>query len=108
MMQTDIMPTRASKKIDEMEQVNGAAGLVFAQRSGQTLPDSTPTPAAALPPEPPKVKNPAAVALGMLGASKGGKARAAKLSSKQRVEIAKKAAESRWSPAQYRKENNFR
>lgn len=37
-------------------------------------------------------KDPAAVALG----KKGGKARAARLSKKQRVEIAKKAARQRW------------
>jgi len=42
-------------------------------------------------------KNPAAVALGRLGGLKGGKARAAKLSPKQRVNIAKKAAQARWS-----------
>ena len=42
-------------------------------------------------------KNPAAVALGRLGGLKGGKARAEKLSSKRRVEIAKKAAKARWS-----------
>jgi len=41
-------------------------------------------------------KNPAAVTLGRLGGLKGGKARAAKLSSKKRVEIAKKAAKARW------------
>lgn len=41
-------------------------------------------------------KNPAAVALGRLGGVKGGKARAEKLSAKQRVDIAKKAAKSRW------------
>ena len=41
-------------------------------------------------------KNPAAVALGRLGGLKGGKARAAKLSSIQRRLIAKKAAEARW------------
>ena len=46
------------------------------------------------PPEPDK-RNPAAVALGALGASKGGKARSAKLSPKKRKEIAKKAAEAR-------------
>ena len=45
--------------------------------------------------EPPQ-KNPAAVALGRLGASKGGQARAAKLSAKKRKEIAKKAAQVRW------------
>lgn len=41
-------------------------------------------------------KNPAAVALGKLGGSKGGKIRAAKLSPKRRSEIAKKAARARW------------
>jgi hypothetical protein len=42
-------------------------------------------------------KNPAAVALGKLGASKGGKARAKKLTKEQRVEIARKAAKARWA-----------
>jgi len=41
-------------------------------------------------------KNPAAVLLGRLGGLKGGKARAARLSAKQRSEIAKKAAQARW------------
>jgi hypothetical protein len=41
-------------------------------------------------------KNPAAVALGKLGGSKGGKIRAANLSAKRRSEIAKKAARARW------------
>jgi hypothetical protein len=45
-------------------------------------------------------KNPAAVALGKLGGAKGGKARAAKLSDKKRSEIAKKAAQARWSKQQ--------
>jgi hypothetical protein len=42
-------------------------------------------------------KNPAAVALGKLGGSKGGKARAANLSPEQRQEIARNAARKRWS-----------
>jgi len=42
-------------------------------------------------------KNPAAVALGRLGGLKGGKARAEKLSAKERSEIARKAAAARWS-----------
>jgi len=46
--------------------------------------------------EPPK-KNPAAVALAALGASKGGKARAKSLSSTKRKAIAKKAAKTRWA-----------
>jgi hypothetical protein len=46
--------------------------------------------------EPPQGKNPIAVAFGRLGASKGGKARAAKLSAKKRKAIAQKAARARW------------
>jgi hypothetical protein len=46
--------------------------------------------------QPKPEKNPAAVALGRLGGQKGGKARAEKLSAKERKEIAKKAAQARW------------
>lgn len=42
-------------------------------------------------------KNPAAVALGKLGCSKGGKARAEKLSPERRSEIARQAVIARWS-----------
>ncbi len=41
-------------------------------------------------------KNPAAVALGRKGGIKGGPARAAKLTAKERSAIAKNAARSRW------------
>ena len=41
-------------------------------------------------------KNPAAVALGRLGGLKGGPARAKKLSGKERKDIARKAARTRW------------
>ena len=47
----------------------------------------------------PPVKNPHAQALSALGASKGGKARANKLSSKKRKAIAQKAAKVRWRKA---------
>lgn len=47
-------------------------------------------------PEPEDTRNPAAVALSKLGASKGGKARAEKLTAEERSEIARKAAETRW------------
>jgi hypothetical protein len=47
-------------------------------------------------PPPQPEKNPAAVALGKLGASKGGQARAAKLTARKRKEIAKKGARARW------------
>lgn len=42
-------------------------------------------------------KNPAAVELGKLGGAKGGKARIAKLSKKERHEMAKRAAQIRWA-----------
>lgn len=41
-------------------------------------------------------KNPAAVALGRLGGLVGGKARAEKLTSLRKKEIAEKAAKARW------------
>jgi hypothetical protein len=44
-----------------------------------------------------KPKNPAAVALSKLGASKGGIARAKSLSKAKRKQIARKAAKARWS-----------
>ena len=47
--------------------------------------------------EPPKEKNPAAVALGRKGGLKGGKARAAKMTTEERSEAARKAAKARWS-----------
>jgi hypothetical protein len=42
-------------------------------------------------------KNAAAVALGRLGGLKGGKARARKLTAKQRAQSARKAAVARWA-----------
>lgn len=42
-------------------------------------------------------KDPAAVALGRKGGLKGGKARAAKLTPEERSEIARKAAQKRWT-----------
>ncbi len=47
-------------------------------------------------PESPDTRNPAAVALGSLGASKGGIARAKSLTKAERVKSAKKAATVRW------------
>lgn len=82
------MPTRASKKQPTKRpprDVNQLAKYIL---------DATTGDAEKI--EPPK-KNPAAVALGRLGASKGGKARAAKLSARKRKAIARKAAEARWS-----------
>ncbi len=76
------MPKRSSKPRD----VNAmAAAIVDQATSDEPAPD------------PDEGKNPAAVALGRLGGKKGGKARAARLSAEQRSEIARKAAEARWS-----------
>jgi hypothetical protein len=80
------MPTRVSKRtLDELESTNSLAARIVAQTTGQ------------LPAKPVKEKNPAAVALGKLGASKGGKARAKSLTAKRRTEIAEAAAKARWS-----------
>jgi hypothetical protein len=51
-----------------------------------------------------KKKNPHAVALGKLGGSKGGKIRAAKLTSEQRSKIARNAVIARWEKARKLKE----
>ena len=75
------MPTRARKPPED--EVQAAFRVVREATEGK-----------------PPAKNPAAVALGKLGASKGGKARAAKLSKRRRREIAKKAARARWKGAQ--------
>jgi hypothetical protein len=54
------------------------------------------------PVELPDTRNPAAVALSKLGASKGGHARAAALSAPRRKAIAKKAIAARWSASKKR------
>lgn len=78
------MPSRASKKtvLDELEDTNSLAARIVTQTTGE---QSQPA------------KNPFAVALGKLGASKGGIARAASLSSRRKAAIARAAAQARWS-----------
>jgi hypothetical protein len=78
------MPNRSSKRPRD---VNQLAKLVAELATGQV--------------ELPKTedgKDPAAVALGRKGGLKGGKARAAGMSAKQRSDIAKNAAMARWNP----------
>jgi hypothetical protein len=76
------MPKRSSKRLD----INLLAKSIMEQATGQQ------------PKEPADGgKNPAAVALGHLGGLKGGAARAESLTPEQRSEIAKKAAQARWS-----------
>ena len=69
--------------------VNLLAAQIVAEATREVKEEPTPTPT--------KEKNPAAVALGRLGGLKGGKARAEKLSARRRKEIARKAAQKRWS-----------
>jgi hypothetical protein len=78
------MPKRSSKPKPDDQQPATAPTGAEPQAAEPTTPDG---------------KNPAAVALGRLGGLKGGKARAAKLSKKERSEIAKKAAQARWNKA---------
>jgi hypothetical protein len=82
------MPSRASKKRLDFTQI---AKVVTDAATGDGPKPQPP----GTPPEN-DTRNPAAVALSKLGASKGGKARAANLSAKKRSEIAKKAAAKRW------------
>ena len=48
-------------------------------------------------PTPVRMKNPIAVALGLLGGSKGGRKRAQNLSAERRKAIAQQAARARWT-----------
>ena len=80
------MPSRASKDRDFVT----VARRVVEQAIGEKL-DGSPLE------DPDAGKNQAALALSKLGASKGGKARAKKLSPEKRKAIAKKAAKARWS-----------
>lgn len=77
------MPKRSSKRPRDPNQL---AKLIVDMATGEALPDAPAD----------EGKNPAAVALGRLGGQKGGKARAASLSKRRRVAIAKKAAATRW------------
>jgi hypothetical protein len=86
------MPSRASKNTTKHDTdpilfaKSVMEGVIGEQWSGEPLK-----------PPPEKVKNPHAVAMSELGASKGGKARAESLTAKQRSKIAKKAAKARWN-----------
>jgi hypothetical protein len=75
-----LMPKRSSRG----EDTNQIAARVVALSTGQPSPKGV------------RRKNPAAVALGKLGGSKGGKARAKSLSPERRSEIASDAARKRW------------
>jgi hypothetical protein len=84
------MPSRASTRKDFTQ----IAKAVFDAAIGE---GPRPHPKGSEPAPENDIRNPHAVALSKLGASKGGKARAEKLSEKRRKEIAKIAAEKRWA-----------
>jgi hypothetical protein len=76
------MPRRLRKPPSDPVQ---AAHSIFAQLTGEEP--------RIVPPE----KDPAAVALGLKGGAKGGKARAAGMTAEERKEAARKAAAARWN-----------
>jgi hypothetical protein len=85
------MPSRASKSKSTSRDFAAVARRVVEQAVGEHL-DGSPLPEPEL-----DTRNPAAVALSKLGASKGGRTRAKNLSKGRRQEIAKKAAKARWT-----------
>jgi hypothetical protein len=89
-----IMPKRTSKKSKPLD-ISQLARAIVEEATGESLTDRPPSTEPAK--EPPRKKNPAAVALGKLGGKKGGPARAKKLNPEQRKAIAEKAARARWS-----------
>jgi hypothetical protein len=82
-MHTTAMPSRASR---------GGKRADFMQTALRTVEEATDGVL-----KPAEGKNVHAQALSAMGASKGGKARAASLSKKRRKEIARKAATKRWA-----------
>jgi len=74
------MQRRSSKR----EDINKSASLIVSEATGGDRPQTV------------DGKNAYAVALGRSGGLKVGKARAAKLSTERRLEIAKKATQARW------------
>jgi hypothetical protein len=88
------MPKRKSIK-KKPDDINVLAKSIVDQTTGEELFDQEIIKKALA-----EGKDPLAVLLGHRGGLKGGKARAAKLSSKKRKEIAKKAAKARWNKEQ--------
>lgn len=105
--------TRTEEALAIIEQLKEAGFLLIPRGNDANIRGPHPAPDELLEPIIPRLKeywpeilealakqDPTAVALGRLGGLKGGKARAAKLSAKKRKEIAKKAAQARWSRKQ--------
>lgn len=92
------MPKRSSKKAAKKKapkrDFNQIAFDVVARATGQKTKESTVPQDDAL--DDPDVRKALMREMGSRGGKKGGKARAAKLTAKERSEIAKKAAQARW------------
>jgi hypothetical protein len=83
------MPKRSSRHKQGPEDLNEGAFRVVQEATSED-------------PEPqPDERNPHAVALGRLGGLRGGKARAARLTAKERSDIARRAALARWERRNY-------
>jgi hypothetical protein len=80
------MPNRSRKQPRQRLDLSQLAKRIVDEATGQA--EKTPAPSAG--------KDPIAVELGRRGGLKGGKARAAKMTKKQRIASAKKAAAARW------------
>ena len=80
-----VMPKQAGKNPKRPRDPNQRAKLIVDIVTGES--DE---------PKAPPAKDPAAVSLGRRGGLKGGKARAAKMTEKERSEAARKAVEARW------------
>jgi len=81
------MPNRSRKR--KPRDINALAKSITDEATGEAPPVEEAKPED-------EGKNPAAVALGRLGGLKGGKARAKKMTKKQRSEAARNAAKARW------------
>jgi hypothetical protein len=93
---TTTMPKRTSKKSKPTD-ISQLARAIVEAATGESLIEQSSVKDPSK--DPPRKKNPAAVALGKLGGKKGGDVRAKKLSPEQRKAIAQKAARARWNRA---------
>jgi len=82
----------AKKNTGAPRDPNENAARIMALSTGQSVPQLSSG-------DVKKLRSEAAAILGRLGGSKGGKARAATLSADRRAEIARQAAQARWSKA---------
>jgi hypothetical protein len=82
-----VMPNRSGKRGQGPKDFSQIAYEVFQKAIGEIPKEEPADPN----------KSPKAVTLGRMGGLKGGKARAGSLTAQERKEIAKKAADARWS-----------